>query len=530
VTDSTASTVAPSFSSLGLHEPLQRAVRDAGYETPTPIQERAIPPLLAGRDLLGCAKTGTGKTAAFALPILQRLSTQKGIHSGPGAHPRALVLVPTRELAGQVTDSFVNYGRHLRLGVVSIYGGISQGPQVRALKRGVEVIVATPGRLVDLIGQGHARLERIEYLVLDEADHMLDLGFLPDVKRILSRLPTRRQTMLFSATMPPPIAALAREILRDPEQVSIAPPGSTVEAIEQRVHFVERDDKMAVLAALLRTPEVERALVFTRTKHGADRVARRLARNGLPAFALHGDKSQGARERTLADFRSGKVRVMVATDIAARGIDVQGISHVVNFELPNIPETYVHRIGRTARAGARGIAVSLCSREERAFLRDIEKMQRRNVPVVATGDVPELPDLPPPTRDYPQPDHGPRVPRANHSSHGSHGPRAPYGGPRERNFHPRERSHEPAHAGRGSPIGHAGHGGSGGHGGGGGHAGKSGPGGPGGSGGHGGQSSHGGHGGGQGGHGGSGGHGGGQGGHGGQRSPQRGRWQQRRRR
>ncbi len=383
-----AANPATSFAELALDPALQAAIRDAGYETPTPIQAQAIPYLLAGRDLLGCAKTGTGKTAAFAVPILQRLSQRAATTRGAVPGPRALVLVPTRELAGQVTESFTTYGRHLRIGVASIYGGVSQIHQVRALRRGVEVIVATPGRLVDLMNQGHARLGGIEVVVLDEADHMLDLGFLPDVRRILSALPTIRQTLLFSATMPAPILALAKGIMRDPAQVRVAPPGSTVDAIDQRVHFVDRADKPRLLAALLSDPAVERALVFTRTKHGADKVAKGLSHSGIGAAAIHGNKSQGVRERTLADFRSGHIRILVATDIAARGIDVQGISHVINFELPNVPETYVHRIGRTARAGASGIAISLCDREERSLLVDIEKMMRHSVPVATKAQIP----------------------------------------------------------------------------------------------------------------------------------------------
>ena len=389
-----------SFDDLALDPALVKAVRDSGYLAPTPIQARTIPHLLAGRDLLGCAKTGTGKTAAFALPILQRLfAGTRGQHG-----PRALVLVPTRELASQVHESFLKYGQHLGVASVTVYGGVSQVPQVRALRRGVDVVVATPGRLVDLIGQGHARLNEVEVLVLDEADHMLDLGFVPDVRRILARLPTKRQTLLFSATMPPPIAALAREILSNPAEVRVAPQGEAVDLVEQRVHFVDRDDKLDVLATVLRAGDIERALVFARTKHGADRVAKRLARDGIPASAIHGNKSQGARERTLADFKSGKVPILIATDIAARGIDVQGISHVINYELPNIPETYIHRIGRTARAGAKGIAISLCSRDERPFLVDIEKLQRRNVPVLPAPAItrrlppplqPERPERPP---------------------------------------------------------------------------------------------------------------------------------------
>jgi len=368
------------FGDLGLIEPLERAACDAGYSRPTPIQEQAIPLLLAGRDLLGCARTGTGKTAAFALPMLQRLSAVGARHRGHAV--RALVLVPTRELAAQVAESFRTYGRHLPLSVAVVYGGVGQEPQVRALTRGVDVVVATPGRLVDLMGQGHARLGQVEILVLDEADHMLDLGFIPDVRRVLAAIPRRRQTLLFSATMPRPIEELARGILHDPAKVFVTPEAPTVDEVDQRVHFVEREHKLALLAQLLVDPAVSRALVFTRTKRGADRVARQLVHGRVSAAAIHGNKSQGARERTLDGFRRGKLHVLVATDIAARGIDVDGITHVVNFELPNVPETYVHRIGRTARAGASGIAISLCDPEERTYLRNIERLIRRQVRVI----------------------------------------------------------------------------------------------------------------------------------------------------
>jgi ATP-dependent RNA helicase RhlE len=368
------------FSKLGLVEPLQRALREVSYTHPTPIQEKAIPHLLEGRDLLGCARTGTGKTAAFALPILQRLSSQAG-RAAPRM-PRALVLVPTRELAAQVAASFVAYGKRLTLSVAVVYGGVKQGSQVRSLERGADILVATPGRLLDLMNQRHVKLDRIEVVVLDEADHMLDLGFLPDVRRILGATPKKRQTLLFSATMPPPIAALADGILVRPEKISVTPPASTVEEVEQRVHFVSRAGKGAALSGLLADPAVERALVFTRTKRGADKVARQLVKDGIPATAIHGNKSQGQRERTLASFKSGKMRVLVATDIAARGIDVDGITHVVNHDLPEVPETYVHRIGRTARAGARGVAISLCGPEEHGLLGDIEKLIRRKIEAI----------------------------------------------------------------------------------------------------------------------------------------------------
>jgi len=374
-----------SFSELGLVDPLLRALRDEKYVHPTPIQAQAIPPLLAGRDLLGCARTGTGKTAAFVLPILQRLSAKSrdaGARGASNGAVRALIVVPTRELAAQVRQSLDAYGRHLRIATAVVYGGVGQGAQVRALSRGVDVLVATPGRLLDLVGQGHARLDRVEILVLDEADQMLDLGFLPDVRRILRAASAPRQTLLFSATMPQAIASLADGILVRPVRVFVTPVASTVEEVEQQVHFVDRSGKAALLADLLADPAVLRALVFTRTKRGADRVAQGLARGGTRAEAIHGNKSQGARERALESFRRGRTRVLVATDIAARGIDVDGITHVVNYELPNVPESYVHRIGRTARAGASGVAISLCDGEERAYLRDIERLIRREVRVV----------------------------------------------------------------------------------------------------------------------------------------------------
>jgi len=364
------------FSSLGLSPALCDAVRDAGYDSPTPIQSQAIPSLLEGRDLLGCARTGTGKTAAFALPILQHLASAR--RRAPVHTVRCLVLVPTRELAAQVADSFRAYGAGLDLAIEQVHGGVGQGPQVRALARGLDVLVACPGRLVDLMDQRRANLSRVEVLVLDEADHMLDLGFIPDVRKIVAAIPRRRQTLLFSATMPAPILGLAESLLVDPVKVYVAPQGSTVEAVEQRVHFVENKGKGDVLADLLRDDEVQRALVFTRTKRGANRVAERLARSGIPAEAIHGNKSQNARTRALEAFRRGHPRVLVATDVAARGIDVDGITHVINYELPEVPETYVHRIGRTARAGASGVAVSLCASDERDQLRSTCPRRRRS--------------------------------------------------------------------------------------------------------------------------------------------------------
>ncbi len=370
-----------SFSELALIEPIARALRGENYTIPTPIQAAAIPPLLDGRDLLGCAQTGTGKTAAFALPILQRLASDR--RPAPRKGARVLVLAPTRELALQIADSFAVYGRHLPISRAVVFGGVGQNPQVSALARGVDVLVATPGRLLDLIEQGHAQLSGIEVLVLDEADRMLDMGFIRDIRKILARLPARRQTLLFSATMPRDIAVLADQMLRDPVKVEVAAPATTAEKVDQWVLFVDRDNKRHLLAEMLKDPKMSRTLVFTRTKHGANRVTEQLARLQVRAAAIHGNKSQGARQAALESFRSGQTRVLVATDIAARGIDVDGITHVVNYELPNEPESYVHRIGRTARAGARGIALSFCDREERAYLRDIERLTKQPLRVVA---------------------------------------------------------------------------------------------------------------------------------------------------
>jgi ATP-dependent RNA helicase RhlE len=368
------------FGAFGLAQPLLRALADEGYQNPTPIQIEAIPHVLAGRDLLGCAQTGTGKTAAFALPILHNLSRNLG-PKRRGA--RVLVLVPTRELAVQVAESFSGYGRHLTLTNTVIFGGVGQGTQVAALRRGVDIIVATPGRLLDLMEQGHVWLQDVETLVLDEADRMLDMGFINPIRRVISKLPARRQNLLFSATMPVPIASLADSILRNPARVAVTPVASTVAAITQRVLFVEREDKRSLLREMLRDPAMTRVLVFTRTKHGADRVTRDLEKATVRAEAIHGNKSQGARQKALAAFRAGRIRVLVATDIAARGIDVDGVSHVINFELPNEPESYVHRIGRTARAGASGVALSFCDRDERVYLRDIERLTRGRIEVVA---------------------------------------------------------------------------------------------------------------------------------------------------
>jgi ATP-dependent RNA helicase RhlE len=370
-----------SFANLGLSAPIQRAVRAENYTTPTPIQAAAIPHLLAGRDLLGCARTGTGKTAAFALPILHRLSNDVR-PAGPKAC-RVLVLTPTRELAAQIRDSFATYGHFLKLRYAVVFGGVSQGQQVRSLARGVDVLIATPGRLLDLMGQGLVRLDRLEVFVLDEADRMLDMGFIHDVRKVIAALPKQRQSLFFSATMLPEVVRLAGSILSEPVKVEAHPVASTAELVEQRVMFVDKADKRALLGRVLQDAAVGRALVFTRTKHGADRVVRELVRDGVPAEAIHGNKSQTARTRALERFRTGAGRVLVATDIAARGIDVEGITHVINYDLPNVPESYVHRIGRTARAGRSGVAISFCDVEEREFLRGIEALIKKRIPVVA---------------------------------------------------------------------------------------------------------------------------------------------------
>ena len=357
------------FNELNLSAPLLKAVSEAGYETPSPIQASAIPPVLEGRDLMGCAQTGTGKTAAFALPMLDRLS---------GAAPRkkgairALILTPTRELALQIGESFAAYGKYLKLRSTVIFGGVGQTPQVEAIKKGVDILIACPGRLNDLIGQGYIDLANIEIFVLDEADRMLDMGFLPDVRRITGKLPQNRQTMLFSATMPPEIARLAQKLLHSPVEINVSPVSRPVELIAQRVYLVDKGNKSKLLAHLIHTLPIPQALVFVRTKHGADRVVRQLNREGITAQAIHGDKTQNNRQRALQNFKDWKIQVLVATDIAARGIDIEEMPYVINYDMPSEPETYVHRIGRTGRAGAAGTAISFCDEEEKAILRDVE--------------------------------------------------------------------------------------------------------------------------------------------------------------
>ena len=370
------------FKELNLSAPLLRAVQEAGYETPSPIQAAAIPPVLSGRDLMGCAQTGTGKTAAFALPMLDRLTANAPRRKGA---IRALILTPTRELALQIGESFDAYGKYLKLRSTVIFGGVGQAPQVEALKKGVDILIACPGRLNDLIGQGFIDLSNLEIFVLDEADRMLDMGFVHDVKKVIAKLPGERQNLMFSATMPTEIEQLAAGILRKPAFVKVDPVSSTVDRIQQSLYHVEKGNKKFLLPWLIKNlqPPVVNALVFSRTKHGADKIAKDLNKQGIPAAAIHGNKSQTARVTALEDFKAGKTRVLVATDIAARGIDISELSHVFNYDLPEVPETYVHRIGRTARAGADGTAISFCAPEEKEYLAGIEKLNRRQIPVVS---------------------------------------------------------------------------------------------------------------------------------------------------
>jgi ATP-dependent RNA helicase RhlE len=370
-----------SFENLKLIDPILKALESEGYTTPTPIQAKSIPIVLDRRDLLGCAQTGTGKTAAFAIPIIQLLCQNK--NNIPGKRViRALILTPTRELAIQIAESFENYGKFTPLKYKVIFGGVSQFSQVEALRHGVDVLIATPGRLLDLMGQNIISLKHIEYFVLDEADRMLDMGFVHDVKKIIMKLPTVRQSLFFSATMPPAIVELSNTILRNPLKVEVTPVSSTANTIKQVVYFVDKDNKKALLLDLLKDTNIERALVFTRTKHGADKVVKDLIKAGISALAIHGNKSQNARQTALSNFKNKVTRILVATDIAARGIDIDELSHVFNYELPNIPESYVHRIGRTGRAGASGIAIAFCDAEEKEYLRDIQKLIGKLVPVI----------------------------------------------------------------------------------------------------------------------------------------------------
>ena len=393
------------FSVLGVAEPILRALAAENYTIPTPIQTKAIPALLAGRDLLGIAQTGTGKTAAFGLPLLQKLSVG---HVPPRPREaKSLILAPTRELAVQIEQSLRTYGRHLNLKMAVILGGVSQHAQINATKHGVDILVATPGRLLDLVNQRHIRLETVSTFILDEADRMLDMGFIRDVRKIVALLPKQRQSMLFSATMPDDIVKLVGDMLHQPERIEVAPQGKTVDRVSQKLYYVPAMQKRQLLVQLLKDEAMNRVIVFTRTKHGANKVAEHLAKNGMQSDAIHGNKSQNARQRALDAFRSGKLRVLVATDIAARGIDIDDISHVVNFELPNEPESYIHRIGRTARAGAGGAAISFCDGSEKGYLRDIEKLTRLKIEVVAH----DLPDLTPEQikqQNEPRPPHGHR--------------------------------------------------------------------------------------------------------------------------
>lgn len=368
------------FSEIPLIAPLQLSLKEAGYETPTPIQAAAIPSLLEGKDLLGIAQTGTGKTAAFSLPILHNLSLYRS-RPEPKS-PRALILTPTRELAIQIHDNIKTYGKYLKIKHAVIYGGVGQNPQVKALAQGLDILVATPGRLLDLVNQKYCKLDKVDIFVLDEADRMLDMGFMQDIKKILPLLPKRRHNLFFSATMPPEIQKLAETILVKPEKVEVTPTSSTAEKVDQKVMYVEKKDKLDLLIHLLQDSSLEKVLVFTAMKHGANRVVEKLQKAHITSAAIHGDKSQNARQRALEDFRVGDVRVLVATDIAARGIDIEGITHVINFEMPHIPESYVHRIGRTARAGASGQSISFCTAEERSFMYAVEKVTRQAVPLI----------------------------------------------------------------------------------------------------------------------------------------------------
>ncbi|HEY2874291.1 MAG TPA: DEAD/DEAH box helicase, partial [Reyranella sp.] len=442
-----------SFADLGLAEPLLRALDAAKYTVPTPIQARTIPLLLQGRDVLGIAQTGTGKTAAFALPVLQHLAASK--ERAQPRSPRALVLAPTRELAVQIGRSFDTYGRGLGLRLGMVIGGLGFGRQIETLNRGVDILVATPGRLLDLMNQGHAKLGNVSFFVLDEADRMFDMGFIKDVRRIASSVSKQRQTLMFSATMPGDIAKLAHEILKNPEKVEIAPQGRTIEKIDQSVYFVNAASKRALLSHLLADSALERVIVFTRTKRGANRVAEALEKTGVSSEAIHGNKSQNARQRALDSFSRGRARVLVATDLAARGIDVQGVTHVINYELPAEAESYVHRIGRTARAGASGIALSFCDGSERGQLKSIERLTNQRLAVLQTPANEDMPQVPA-AASARQPEHEERSERRG-ESRGRGGPR---GGHRSEHRGPGHRGTE--HRGqRGPDRGHSdrGHGG-----------------------------------------------------------------------
>jgi len=384
-----------SFNDLQLIEPVLQALGKEGYTNPTPIQEKSIPVILQKRDLLGCAQTGTGKTAAFVLPILQLMHEGKQNAEQPDHKIKALILTPTRELAIQIGESIRSYGHYLPLRHHVIFGGVSQHSQVQAIRRGVDILVATPGRLLDLMQQGYITLRDIQFFVLDEADRMLDMGFVHDVKRIITRLPSKRQTLFFSATMPNEIKQLAAMLLNNPVKVEVTPPATTVDMIQQSIYYTEKHNKPALLVHLLKDEAIETALVFTQMKHAADKLARMLNNNGIRTEAIHGNKAQSARQKALDNFKNKRTRVLVATDIAARGIDIDELTHVINFELPNVPETYVHRIGRTGRAGAKGVAISFCDWSEKIFLSDIQKLIRKTLPVVKAHsfDAPGMHDV-----------------------------------------------------------------------------------------------------------------------------------------
>ena len=438
------------FADLGLAAPLLKALASEGYVTPTPIQAQSIPHVMAGRDLLGIAQTGTGKTAAFALPILHRLAAERVRPERNSC--RCLVLSPTRELASQIAESFGVYGQHFGFSVATVFGGVSIRPQIDRLMRGVDVLVATPGRLIDHLQQRTVRLDKVEIFVLDEADQMLDMGFFQALRKIIPLLPKQRQSLFFSATMPKEIGSLADDLLRDPIKVSVAPVATTAERIDQKVIFIETGRKRYVLADLIRKEGMERALVFTRTKHGADKVVRHLGEEKIEALAIHGNKSQAQRERALAAFKAGQAKVLVATVIAARGIDIDAVSHVVNYDLPNIPESYVHRIGRTARAGAEGRAISLCDGEERAFLRSIEKLTRQTIPSEDRRD-PNAPQAPVEVREQRRPH---QQPGGRHQPNRKPQDRKPQGAPDGRRPAPRPdggRNPERAGSGQARPAG-----------------------------------------------------------------------------
>ena len=391
------------FDDLEIIEPIRKALRDEGYTRPTPIQEQSIPILLKGKDLLASAQTGTGKTAAFAIPIIQHLVQDQSRRRGPRTI-KALIVTPTRELAIQIEESFTAYGRFTDVKNMVIFGGVKQGAQTQALRQGVDVLIATPGRLLDLMNQGFITLKHIEYFVLDEADRMLDMGFIHDIRKIIAKLPTKRQSLFFSATMPPDIVSLSRKILGNPEKVVVKPEQTTAERVEQAIYFVSKKSKSKLLTHLLQTEPIDSVLVFSRTKHGANKIVKTLGKAGINAEAIHGNKSQGARQRALGNFKSGDTNVLVATDIAARGIDVEELSYVINYDLPNVPETYVHRIGRTGRAGASGFAWSFCDGEERTYLRDIQKTIDQRIPVVDEHPFPDdgAEDTPPRANSAPR--------------------------------------------------------------------------------------------------------------------------------